>query len=233
MTPHAAPAVRLAALVADADGVRVLDGVDLTVPRGTVHAVLAPGGTEGCTLLRVLAGELAPVTGRAQVLGRDVGSADGGRGARIALTGRPLVLDERRSGAEHLRLRAELLGFSRPGAHRRAQQLLLALGLDDLGTEPVRRYDAAARRCLDLALGLVLRPDLLLAGEPTLGLPVPVRDQVTELFGALARAGTAVLTATRCPAEAGRGADRVTVLAGGRVVPETVPRRCSPVAQPR
>jgi ABC-2 type transport system ATP-binding protein len=214
------PAVEAAELVAVVDGVRALDGLDLHVPAGSVHAVCGPDGAGKTTLIRVLATLLVPSGGSARVLGADVVTQAGEVRARVGSTGRSAGFDQQVGGGANLLQLARLLGYSRPAALQRTHQLLAGFGLSDAAGRPLATYTPAMRRRLDLAASIVVRPDLVLLDEPTQDLDPHCRAEVSAVLRALVRAGTTVLLTTRDPEEACRLADRVSVLVAGRVVAE-------------
>jgi ABC-2 type transport system ATP-binding protein len=215
-----APAVETEGLIVVAGGVRVLDGVDLRVPVGCVHGLVGGGGSGTSTLLRVLATQVLPDGGSARVLGLDVVTAAEAVRARVGRTGRSAGFDEQLSGGTNLLQHARLLGYSRAAALARTDQLLAGFGLTAAAGRPLASYSAAMRRRLDLAASIVVRPELVLLDEPTTDLDPHCRTEVARVLRALVRAGTTVLLATRDLDEADRLADRLSVLAAGRVVAE-------------
>src|SRR5680860_961143 len=107
---------------------RAVCGVDLSVRRGTVYGVLGPNGAGKTTTIKILATLLRPDSGSANVLGHDIiTEADGVRG-EISVTGQLASVDEDLTGRENLILIALLLGFKRPSARVRADELLAAFG---------------------------------------------------------------------------------------------------------
>ncbi|WP_158548463.1 ABC transporter ATP-binding protein [Blastococcus sp. TF02A-26] len=227
--PRASPAVAADGLVVVVGGVRALDGVDLHVPAGCVHAVCGPGGAGKTTLLDVLAARLSPAGGSVRVLGADVVTEADEVRARVGRTGRSAGFDEQLSGGANLLWLARLLGYSRPAALQRTDQLLAGFGLSDAAGRPLATWSPAMRRRLDLAASIVVRPELVLLDEPTQDLDPHCRAEVAAVLRALVRAGTTVLLSTRDPDEADRLADRVSVLVAGRVVADrtTAPLRAA------
>jgi ABC-2 type transport system ATP-binding protein len=214
-------------LAIEADGLvkvfgatRAVDGIDLGVPRGGVHAVLGPNGAGKTTMIRVLATLLPPDGGSARVLGHDVvREADAVRG-RMALTGQFASVDEELSGAENLVLIARLLGHTRHAARRRTEELLTAFDLADAADRQVKRYSGGMRRRLDIAASIVVTPELVFLDEPTTGLDPRSRNQVWDIVRALVRDGATVLLTTQYLDEADQLADRIAVIDHGRVIAE-------------
>jgi ABC-2 type transport system ATP-binding protein len=220
VTMSGEPAIETIALEKSYGDVRVLSGVDLRVERGTVFALLGPNGAGKTTTVRILATLIRPDAGTACVAGGDV-IADRRRVRRaISLTGQYAAVDERQTGAENLRMMGRLCGLSGAAARTRADELLTRFDLADAGRRRVGTYSGGMRRRLDLAAGLVGRPEIIFLDEPTTGLDPRSRqamwDVVTELVGT----GVTVFLTTQYLEEADRRADRIAVIDGGRVVAE-------------
>ncbi|HEY0453938.1 ATP-binding cassette domain-containing protein [Actinophytocola sp.] len=195
-----------------------LDGVSLTVPRGTVLGLLGHNGAGKTTLVNVLTTMLPPTSGSARVAGYDVvGQANQVRG-RIGLTGQFAAVDEGLSGTDNLVLIARLLGASRREAKARAEELLDLFDLTAAAGRPARTYSGGMRRRLDLAASLVGQPDVIFLDEPTTGLDPVSRIGLWEIVENLVGDGTTVLLTTQYLDEADRLADAITVLADGRIV---------------
>src|SRR5687767_2795045 len=137
---------------------RAVDGIDLSVPSGTVYAVLGPNGAGKTTLIRMLATLLRPTGGTAHVLGHDTVTEAAAVRALVSLTGQFASVDEELTGEENLVLLGRLLGFGRSAAADRAGELLDAFGLADAATRLVREYSGGMRRRLDIASSLVVTP---------------------------------------------------------------------------
>src|SRR6188768_2522673 len=115
-----APAIETSGLVKIFGDTRAVDGVDLTVPAGTVYGLLGPNGAGKTTVVRMLATLLRPDGGSARVFGSDIVTESDAVRARVSLTGQFASVDEDLTGAENLVLLARLLGHSRPRARERA-----------------------------------------------------------------------------------------------------------------
>ncbi|MGW5400044.1 ABC transporter ATP-binding protein [Streptomyces sp. NPDC003952] len=206
-------------------GLRVLDGIDLAVPRGSVLALLGPNGAGKTTTVRILATLTAPDpgSGTARVAGYDI-TADRARvRRRISLTGQFAAVDDLQTGTETLRMAGRLRGLSARAARDRADELLARFGLAEAAGRTAKTYSGGMRRRLDLAASLVARPEVIFLDEPTAGLDPRSRQDLWELVRELRADGTSVLLTTQYLEEADRLADRVAVLAGGRIVAEGAP----------
>src|SRR5215218_6253388 len=157
-------AVETSGLIKGFGDTRAVDGIDLTVPSGSVFGLLGPNGAGKTTTIRMLATLLRPDGGTARVLGHDVQNEADAVRRRVSLTGQFASVDE------DLILLARLLGHSRAQAKARAEELLSAFGLTDAGRRLVKTYSGGMRRRLDVAASIVITPDLLFLDEPTTGL---------------------------------------------------------------
>jgi ABC-2 type transport system ATP-binding protein len=218
-----APAIEADGLVKTFGETRAVDGVDLTVQRGSVYGVLGPNGAGKSTTIRMLATLLVPDAGTARVLGHDiVREADAVRSA-VSLTGQLASVDEDLTGRENLVLIGRLLGLKRPAAKARADELLGAFGLAEASGKLVKHYSGGMRRRLDLAASIVITPDLMFLDEPSTGLDPRSRNQVWDIIRAMQAAGTTVLLCTQYLEEADQLADRIAVIDHGKVIAEGTP----------
>jgi oleandomycin transport system ATP-binding protein len=197
---------------------RVLDGLDLEVPAGTIFGLLGPNGAGKTTLVRILATLLAPDSGRATVLGFDVATQPQQVRRVIGLTGQYAAVDELISGQENLYLIGRLLGLRPRAARRRAGDLLAAFGLAAAADTRARAYSGGMRRRLDLAASLVGHPSVLFLDEPTTGLDLASRNELWGMIRDLAADGTTVLLTTQYLDEADQLAGRIMVLDQGHAV---------------
>ncbi len=203
--------------------VRVLAGVDLQVPRGTVFSLLGPNGAGKTTTVRILSTLLRPDAGRARVAGYDV-VRDRHRVRRsISLTGQYAAVDGLQTGEENLRMMGRLSGLAGAQARRRARDLLQQFDLTDAGRRRVATYSGGMRRRLDLAASLVVRPAVIFLDEPTTGLDLRSRQAMWRVIDGLVGSGTTIFLTTQYLEEADRLADRIAVVDGGRVVAQGTP----------
>ncbi|MFF0590749.1 ATP-binding cassette domain-containing protein [Streptomyces sp. NPDC003781] len=195
-----------------------LDGLDLTVARGTVHGVLGPNGAGKTTLVRILSTLLRPDAGRIRVAGHDVVAEAYAVRLRIGLLGQHAALDEELGGRQNLEMFGRLHHLGARRARARADELLARFDLTDTGRKPVSAYSGGMRRRLDLAASLITEPEVLFLDEPTTGLDPRGRAEVWDSVRSLVGAGTTVLLTTQYLEEADQLADRISVVDTGRVV---------------
>jgi ABC-2 type transport system ATP-binding protein len=213
-------AIQASGLVKSYGAARVLDGLDLRVPRGSVFALLGPNGAGKTTTVRILATLSRPDAGQARVAGFDV-VRDRARVRRsISLTGQFAALDEAQTGEENLRMMGALARLPRTPARRRAAELLGQFDLTGAGRRRVSTYSGGMRRRLDLAASLVGHPSVIFLDEPSTGLDLPSRQTMWHVIEGLAASGVTVFLTTQYLEEADQLADRIAVLDGGRLVAE-------------
>jgi ABC-2 type transport system ATP-binding protein len=213
-------AIEASGLVKSYRGVRVLAGVDLRVPRGSVFALLGPNGAGKTTTVRILATLTLADGGQARVAGHDVVRDRREVRRRISLTGQFAALDAVQTGAENLRMMGRLSGLSRTAARQRTDALLEQFELTAAGSRRVGTFSGGMRRRLDLAASLVGRPSVIFLDEPSAGLDPPSRQRLWQVIASLAASGVTVLLTTQYLEEADLLADRIAVLDAGRLVAE-------------
>jgi ABC-2 type transport system ATP-binding protein len=216
-------AIEATALTKSYGAVKVLGGVDLQVPRGSLFALLGPNGAGKTTIVRILSTLLRADGGTARVAGFDVAREQRAVRRRISLTGQYAALDELQTAAENLRMMGRLSGLGGAQSRLRAAHLLEQFDLADAGDRRVGTYSGGMRRRLDLAAGLVGRPEVIFLDEPTTGLDLHSRQAMWNVITGLLEAGTTVFLTTQYLEEADRLADRIAVLDGGCLVAEGTP----------
>jgi ABC-2 type transport system ATP-binding protein len=200
--------------------VTALDGLDLTVPHGTVLGVLGPNGAGKTTAVRVLTTLLTPDAGSASVAGIDVLSHPDQVRKVIGVSGQYAAVDEHLTGYENLDMVGRLYHLGRAPARLRARELLERFDLGDAADRPVKTYSGGMRRRLDLAGALVADPQVLFLDEPTTGLDPRSRNDMWIVIAELVAAGTSLLLTTQYLEEADRLAHRIVVVDHGKVIAE-------------
>jgi oleandomycin transport system ATP-binding protein len=211
-------AIRAEGLVKKYGSTTALDGVDLSVPTGTVLGVLGPNGAGKTTAVRILGTLLRPDAGHAIVGGYDVVREAPRVREIIGLTGQYASVDEDMSGRRNLVMIGRLLGHNREQSRARADELLERFELSDAGDRIAKTYSGGMRRRLDLAASLVGNPSILYLDEPTTGLDPHARNGVWDTVRNLVLDGTTVLLTTQYLEEADALADSIMVFDKGKVV---------------
>ncbi|MBB5825084.1 ATP-binding cassette domain-containing protein [Micromonospora carbonacea] len=198
----------------------VLDGVDLSVPAGTVFALLGANGAGKTTTVRILSTLLGADAGDVRVAGHDLAREPDAVRAAIGVTGQFSAVDNLLTGEENLLLMADLHHLPRAEGRRLAARLLARFDLTDAARRPASTYSGGMRRRLDLAMTLVGSPRVIFLDEPTTGLDPRSRRTMWQLVRELVAGGVTIFLTTQYLEEADELADRIAVLHRGRVVAE-------------
>jgi ABC-2 type transport system ATP-binding protein len=190
-----------------------VDGLDLTVERGEIFAVLGPNGAGKTTTIEILEGFRHRDAGEVLVLGEDPQRAGRGWRNRIGI-----VLQTATDRAE-LTVSELMHHFAKYYPDPRdPDQLMAAVGLTEKASTRTRQLSGGQRRRLDVALGILGRPELLFLDEPTTGFDPEARRSFWDLIEGLRDDGTTILLTTHYMDEAERLADRCAVVRDGRMV---------------
>jgi ABC-2 type transport system ATP-binding protein len=212
-------AVRVRGLRKSYDGVTpALDGVDLDVRRGEVLALLGPNGAGKTTLVEILEGHRSADAGAVAVLGHDPARRERAFRARIGIVLQEDGIEQALTVREAVELHSASYPVPRPAA-----EVIELVGLAEKAGARIATLSGGQRRRLDLALGIAGDPELVFLDEPTTGFDPAARRQSWELISRLREGGKTILLTTHYMEEAQRLADRVVVIARGRVIAEGTP----------
>ncbi|MGW3728143.1 ATP-binding cassette domain-containing protein [Streptomyces sp. NPDC000851] len=219
------PAVEARQLVKTYPGdITALSGLDITVEPGTVFGLLGPNGAGKSTTVKILTTLARPDSGTATVAGHDVLRHPDRVRRAIGVVAQNSGADPVATGRENLQLQGRLHGLKGAALGRRVDELLERFRLSDAARRPVKGYSGGMRRRLDVALGLVHRPEVLFLDEPTTGLDPEARSAMWDEIGRLAgEEGLTILLTTHYLEEADRLAERIAIVDRGRVVVEGSP----------
>jgi len=221
MPGNAAEAISVSGLRKSFGSHTVLDGIDLSIPRGTVFALLGPNGAGKTTMVHILSTLTRADAGAASILGHDLARDPGGVRTVIGLTGQFSAVDGLLTGAENLRLMTDLRHLGRPRGRELTAELLERFELTEAARKPVSTYSGGMRRRLDLAMTLVGNPRLIFLDEPTSGLDPRSRHTMWNIIRRLVtESGVTIFLTTQYLEEADELADSIGVLDGGRLVAE-------------
>jgi len=184
---------------------------------------LGPNGAGKTTIVRILSTLISADSGSMHVAGHDVVAEPDAVRALIGVTGQFSAVDNLLTGAENLRLMADLRHLGREVGQRRVDDLLEQFDLTDAAGKLLSTYSGGMRRRLDLAMTLVGEPRVIFLDEPTTGLDPRSRLTMWEIIRQLASGGVTILLTTQNLDEADQLADRIAVLDQGRIVAEGTP----------
>ena len=205
-------------------GIRALDGLDISVPRGMIYGLLGPNGAGKSTTVKILTSLARPDSGEARVEGVDVLARPGQVRHMIGVVAQRSGADPTATGRENLILQGRLYGLRGAAVRARADGLLAHFGLTEAAGRLVKTYSGGMQRRLDVALGLMHRPAVLFLDEPTTGLDPESRAAMWQEIARLARGeGMTVLLTTHYLEEADRLASRLAIVDRGLVVATGTP----------
>jgi ABC-2 type transport system ATP-binding protein len=206
-------------------GVKALNGVSFKVSKGEVYSLLGPNGAGKTTTMKIIATLLKPTSGRAMVMGIDVTSNPDSVRKIIGYVPQDLSADDELTGIENVVLQARLYGIPKDKAVKRARELLEMVGLGEAANRLVKSYSGGMRRRLELAMGLVNEPELLILDEPTLGLDVQSKLSLWEHIERLKKEKkVTILMTTHYMDEADKLSDRIAIIDRGKIVAEGSPQ---------
>ncbi|MFE8915010.1 ATP-binding cassette domain-containing protein [Streptomyces globisporus] len=198
----------------------VLDGIDLSVPQGTVFSLLGPNGAGKTTVVKILSTLIAADAGELSVGGHDLAADPQAVRASIGVTGQFSAVDGLITGEENMLLMADLHHLSRREGRRVAAELLERFDLVDAAKKPASTYSGGMKRRLDIAMTLVGGPRIIFLDEPTTGLDPRSRHTMWGIIRGLVADGVTVFLTTQYLEEADELADRIAVLNDGKIAAE-------------
>ncbi|MER7922575.1 ATP-binding cassette domain-containing protein [Streptomyces sp. NPDC096057] len=198
----------------------VLDGIDLTVPTGTIFSLLGPNGAGKTTAVNILSTLITADAGRLRVGGHDLAVDPQAVRATIGVTGQFSAVDGLITGEENMLLMADLHHLPKQDGRRVAAELLDRFDLTDAAKKPASTYSGGMKRRLDLAMTLVGNPRIIFLDEPTTGLDPRSRHNMWNIIRELVSGGTTVFLTTQYLDEADELADHIAVLNDGRIAAE-------------
>jgi ABC-2 type transport system ATP-binding protein len=205
-------------------GIRALDGLSVAVPAGTVFALPGPNGAGKSTTVKILTTLAQADSGTAMVAGLDVRAKAARVRHLIGVVAQLSGADPVATGRENVMLSGRIQGLRGRDLARRTDELLGRFGLADAAGRRVRTYSGGMRRRLDVAMGLINRPQVLFLDEPTAGLDPESRSAMWQEIGRLAAdEGLTILLTTHYLEEADQLASQVAIADRGRVVTAGTP----------
>lgn len=196
----------------------VLKNVSFSVPEGTIYALLGSNGAGKTTIVKILSTLLKPDSGKVTINGFDVVSQEKCVRKCISLTGQFTAVDEVLTGRENLHLIGRLLRL--PDVKSKTHDWLSFFDLQGASDRKVSCYSGGMRRRLDIAMSLMMNPQVLFLDEPTTGLDPQNRIAMWDFVKNLAMKGTTVFLTTQYLEEAEYLADNVAILHKGRIIVE-------------
>ncbi len=210
------------------DALTAVDGITFDIRRGEIFGLLGPNGAGKTTTIGMLAGILPPTEGEITVAGHDAVTAGVEMKRALGLVSQDLAIYLKLTGRENLEFFGELYGLRGSALADRSRQMLDLVGLADRADSRAEDYSGGMKRRLNLAIGLMHSPQLLLLDEPTVGVDPQSRNHIFEGVRELNRQGLTVLYTSHYMEEVEALCDRVGIMDGGKLVAcDTVPNLIS------
>jgi ABC-2 type transport system ATP-binding protein len=193
-----------------------VDGIEFFVPSGSTFGFLGPNGAGKSTTLAMLVGLITPDDGRVKVAGGNPREAAVRRG--IGIAPQALSLYEELSAADNLTFFGKMYGLRGQHLRSRVRWGLQFAELEDRARDRVRTFSGGMKRRLNIAVGLIHEPQVLLLDEPTVGVDTQSRNHILESISQLAKAGLTLIYTTHYMDEAERLCDQVAIMDQGRIL---------------
>jgi ABC-2 type transport system ATP-binding protein len=200
--------------------VAALHDISFDVSRGEVIGLLGPNGAGKTTMVNILSTLTRPDRGHAWVAGHDVVSHPARVRRSIMLTGQQVAVDNMLTGQQNLVMFGRLHGLRKSAARARATELIREFDLEDAANRRVDTYSGGMRRRIEIACGLIVRPEVAFLDEPTSGLDPRSRQRIWDLISSFKSAGIATLLTTQYLEEADALSDHIIVIDRGVIVAE-------------
>ena len=197
-----------------------VDGVGFGISAGETYGLLGPNGAGKTTTISMIAGLLERDGGAVTVAGEPMTTHSVRAKSAIGYVPQDLAIYPDLSGRENLMFFARLYGMSTAEARRRSAEVLTLTGLADRAGDQAKHYSGGMKRRLNIGIGLLHRPRLLILDEPTVGVDPQSRNAILDSVAALSRAGMAVLYTTHYMEEAERLCDRIGIIDHGKLIAE-------------
>jgi ABC-2 type transport system ATP-binding protein len=197
---------------------RAVDRISFSVAKGELFGFLGPNGAGKTTTISMICGQLRPDEGSVVIGEHNLWESPQAAKRLLGLVPQDLALYEEFNAWENLMFWGGLYGISRSGLKKSAAAMLDRVGLMDRAREPVSRYSGGMKRRLNLAIGLVHAPKVLLLDEPTVGIDPQARNAILEIIREIAREGTTIVFTTHHLEEAEKLCDRIAIMDHGKIL---------------
>lgn len=207
-------------LVKHFDGLTAVSGVSFSIARGETFGLLGPNGAGKTTTISMVCGLLEPDDGKIVVGGEEISTGSTRGKGSIGLVPQDLAIYPDLTGEENLVFFGRLYGMAGQRLAARVAEVLRLIGLTDRKDDPTKDYSGGMKRRLNIGIGLLHEPSLLILDEPTVGVDPQSRNAILESVEALSSQGLAVLYTTHYMEEAERLCDRVAIIDEGEIKAE-------------
>ncbi|MGO1834826.1 MAG: ABC transporter ATP-binding protein [Actinomycetaceae bacterium] len=197
-----------------------VDGVSFRIEQGETYGLLGPNGAGKTTTISMVAGLIPATSGTITVVGERITASSIGPKRHIGLVPQDLAIYPELNARENLSYFGRLQGMDRSDLKSRIDEILELIGLADRAKEQTKKYSGGMKRRLNIGVGLLHRPQLLILDEPTVGVDPQSRNSILESVERLSTEGMAVLYTTHYMEEAERLCDRIGIIDSGKIQAE-------------
>ncbi len=198
--------------------IHAVDGISFEVPEGELFGFLGPNGAGKTTTLSMMCGLLKPESGRISINEIDVWENPKAAKRILGLVPQDLAIYEELTARENLKFWGSLYDIPRSELRSSIDEILDCVGLTDRSKEPVSKFSGGMKRRLNLAIGLVHKPSVILLDEPTVGIDPQARNNILDIIREIARLGKTVLFTTHHLEEAEILCDRIAIMDNGKIL---------------
>ncbi|NLW98353.1 MAG: ABC transporter ATP-binding protein [Actinomycetales bacterium] len=214
------PVLRAEGLVKRFGSLTAVDDVSLHIEEGETYGLLGPNGAGKTTTISMIAGLLTPDAGTITIAGRPIIGSSVEAKRHLGLVPQDLAIYPDLSARDNLKLFGKLQGLRGAALRRRVDEVLALIGLTDRAGGASKKFSGGMKRRLNIGIGLLHQPKLLILDEPTVGVDPQSRNQILESVESLSTEGMAVLYTTHYMEEAERLCDRIAIIDSGRIQAE-------------
>ncbi len=204
-------------LVKAFDDLVAVDDVGFHIAAGETYGLLGPNGAGKTTTISMISGILEADAGKVMVAGKEITTRTTDGNAEIGYVPQDIAIYPDLTARENLRFFGKLYGIPKARLAERIDEVLDVIGLKDRGDDRTEEYSGGMKRRLNIGIGLLHEPSLLILDEPTVGVDPQSRNSILESVELLGQSGTAVLYTTHYMEEAERLCDRVAIIDGGKI----------------
>jgi len=200
------------------NGRNALDGVSLELHQGEVLGLLGPNGAGKSTLVRTIMGRVAPNAGEVLIFGRRATAGDNASREQVGVVPQEIALYPLLSARENLLVFGRYYGLQSDLLEKSIDEALTWAGLTDRAGDQTKTLSGGMKRRLNMAVGVIHKPKIMLLDEPTVGVDPQSRERIYQMIGGLKAGGVSLIYTTHYMEEAERLCDRIAIIDHGKII---------------
>ena len=200
------------------NGRNALDGVSLDLKEGEVLGLLGPNGAGKSTLVRTIMGRVAPNAGEVLIFGRQAPAGDNASREQVGVVPQEIALYPLLSARENLLVFGRYYGLQSDLLEKSIDEALTWAGLTDRAGDQTKTLSGGMKRRLNMAVGVIHKPKIMLLDEPTVGVDPQSRERIYQMIGGLKAGGVSLIYTTHYMEEAERLCDRIAIIDHGKII---------------